>query len=154
MSAQRYSLELFSGLGFTAQQLTALNDRFRRIQEALNMPVPGVTGTTGTNGQLTLVVQGNLAVGSNMAPPISFPVSTSVSAIAVLLGTAPAGAAVIIQLYVGGVAWQAPITIAGTSQTVPIPAGNTIGPNLPVRVDITQVGSTTPGTNLSVSLRT
>lgn len=102
---------------------------------------------------IPMLVQGLLVVANDVIPPgVAVPVATSLSKATARLGTAPVGAAVIIRVLSNG-STITTLTIADGLKTatnpglaVSLPAGAVI------TLDITQVGSTTPGADLAVEL--
>jgi hypothetical protein len=110
--------------------------------------------TTNAWPGATLQVAGTLAIGSNQAPPLQLATAQTASAVIVLVGTAPTGAGLTININVGGV----------LSMTLTIPAGDLsvqatsaqlsaaaqIAGASRITLDITAVGTTVPGADLSV----
>jgi hypothetical protein len=101
---------------------------------------------------LTISVFGTLAIGSNMGQvPAFVPAAKTFTQAVAMVTSAPTGAALILTVTSG----------ASTLFTVTIPAGSTRGAanssagvsaSTPIEVNITQVGSTFPGANLTVVL--
>jgi len=122
---------------------------------------PDVPGTlagmrTSSGGTGTIQVPGPLATGSDLAMPLALPNGVSIGIVyaAVQLGEEPQGDDIHIQLLLNG----SPIGPVGV-----IPAGQTgsgvffsgaqLGGNASggaLSIDVTQVGSTTPGSDLTV----
>lgn len=140
------------------QFLTRLNDRMRRI--ALALPSATSTGSSGSSSssgstsgkQLFLCVPGTLAIQSNAAPAIELASTTAFSQIVMLLKQAPQGGSVVVQLYVAAAAWGPSVTLSSTSVTQSITAA-AIPANAIIRLDITGVGLTFGGSDLTVILR-
>jgi hypothetical protein len=101
---------------------------------------------------LTISVFGTLAIGSNLGQvPAFVPSAKTFTQVVAMVTTAPTGAAIILTVTSG----------ASTLFTVTISAGSTQGSataaagvsaSTPIEVNITQVGSTFPGANLTVVL--
>lgn len=99
-----------------------------------------------------LSVSGTLAIGSDFAPRISMQRPVKASYVQSYVKQAPIGADITAKIYVDGVEWT----------SITIPAGDTsasngdvsalpeIGAGQLIRLDITAVGSTYPGSDLSV----
>jgi hypothetical protein len=101
---------------------------------------------------LTISVFGTLAIGSNMGQvPAFVPAAKTFSMATALVTTAPTGASIILTVTSG----------SSTLFTLTIPAGATqasanaaagVAAATAIQVNITQVGSTFPGANLTVVL--
>jgi hypothetical protein len=132
-----------------------LNDRLRRIADALGLQQAG-SGTTSsvTNvNQLVFFVPGTLGILSDAAPAITVPENRKFSELVALLKQPPQGAPVAIQFYVNGQKWGASISLSGTSAKQALSNVASIPADQVIRMDITQVGSTFPGSDLTVILR-
>jgi hypothetical protein len=101
------------------------------------------------SGEMKITVPGTLALGSNLGPAAFYISTVTLQGVTCMVKQAPVGAALVIQIY------------AGSAQifTVTIPDGSTvgsasgtpsIGPETPVI--ITAVGTTFPGSDLTVAL--
>ena len=109
---------------------------------------------TGPVAGFTLQVDGTLAIQSNAAPAFYLNTPFVPGAVKVYLKTAPTGAALTINLNAGGTTWMT-LTIPAGSTTVTatatqIAAAGMITANTDVTLDITTVGTTFPGSDLSV----
>jgi hypothetical protein len=99
-------------------------------------------------------VGGTLAIGSNQAPPLQLNASRTPSEVLALVGTAPTGAGLTVNINVGGVLWMT-LTIAAGNLSVQatsaqLTAAGAIAGSASVTLDITAVGTSVPGANLSV----
>lgn len=97
----------------------------------------------------SITIPGTLAIGSNLGPIAALPATCTPSSVSVALKTAPLGSSLVVVVYVNGVIWQtvtvaASATTGSTANTTQITAGQLI------RVDITAVGSTYPGGDITV----
>jgi hypothetical protein len=110
-----------------------------------------------------LSVSGQLAIGSNQCPPLTLSQTASVNQMWATVSQVPVGAPIIVVLRVGGNVWAtitipttaSPNTPAGiiTINTTPSVDGLIIPASVPVTLDITGVGTTTPGANLVVTVQ-
>src|SRR5208283_980121 len=104
---------------------------------------------TGAGPTAAITIPGTVAIGSNLGPIAAMPTTSTPSNITVQLKEAPIGGAMTVVLYVNGVVLTT-ITVppGATSATVtnatPITAGQLI------RVDITGVGLTYPGGDMTL----
>jgi hypothetical protein len=132
-----------------------LNDRMRRIQQA----IAGFSTRSGANSasgveQIVLFVPGTLAISSNLAPALTLGVTQSFSTIVALVKTAPSGTgSLTLQIYVNGVVWGPSVSLTSTSVTATISPALSIPASQIIRLDITAVGGTNPGADLTVILR-
>ena len=115
-----------------------------------------IYGAVGTNASpgATLQVGGTLAIGSNQAPPLQLNASRTPNEVVALVGTAPTGAGLTVNINVGGVLWMT-LTIAAGNLSVQatsaqLTASGAIAGSVSVTLDITAVGTTVPGADLSV----
>jgi len=114
-----------------------------------------VYGAAGNNASpgATLQVDGTLAIGSNQAPPLQLNANRTPSAVIGLVGTAPTGAGLTVNINVGGTLWMT-LTIAAGDLSVQatsaqLTAGGQIAGGASITLDITAVGTTVPGSDLS-----
>jgi len=137
--------------------LQVLNDRLRRIGTKLATVTTTTTTTTSSSGnaisQATLAVPGTLGVQSDAAPSLTLPSAFQPSQAVVLLKTAPIGASVVVQLFVGGAAWGPQLTASGLSVTTDVSSYPAISANALIRLDIIGCGTTFPGADLTLELR-
>lgn len=122
---------------------------------AVQATKPTTTTTTTTSApvnQLSLSIPGVLAIESNAADLIELPASATFSSAVLLVKQAPVGGSITLKVSAGG----------GQLGSVTIPAGQTssttaitwsIPKNSLVTVDVTSVGLTYPGSDLSLLLR-
>jgi hypothetical protein len=107
-------------------------------------------------GSVTLSVDGTLAIGSDLCPLVSLNAPATVLAVTVSVKNAPTGANITVALYVGGTLWLTLIILAGTTTVSASPsqiAGLTVIPAANnVRLDLTTVGTTSPGTDLTAQI--
>jgi hypothetical protein len=115
-----------------------------------------IYGAVGTNASpgATLQVSGTLAIGSNQAPPLQLNASRTPNEVVALVGTAPTGAGLTININVGGVLWMS-LTIAAGNLSVQatsaqLTAAGALAGSAAITMDITAVGTTVPGADLSV----
>ena len=113
-----------------------------------------VYGAAGNNASpgATLQVDGTLAIGSNQAPPLQLNANRTPSAVIGLVGTAPTGAGLTVNINVGGTLWMT-LTIAAGDLSVQatsaqLTAGGQIAGGASITLDITAVGTTVPGSDL------
>ena len=113
----------------------------------------GAAGNNASPGA-TLQIDGTLAIGSNQAPPLQLNASRTPSAVLALVSTAPTGAGITVKINVGGTLWMSLTIAAGTTSvqatTAQLTTAGSINGSSPITLDITAVGTTVPGANLSV----
>lgn len=104
-------------------------------------------------GEVVLSVPGTIGIRSNAAPLVTISTAQSASQIVALLKQAPVGADAQIRVLAAGVVIGQPLTIpAGTlsaSQTLTAP----VDADALITLDVLAVGSTFPGSDLTVLLR-
>jgi hypothetical protein len=114
----------------------------------------GQAGQITGSPDITLTVSGTLAIGSNQAPLAAINSNTSARAVVAYVKTAPTGANLILNINVGGFLWMSLTIVAGTTTAEATPsqiaAVSTIQAGSLVTLDITAVGTTVPGSDLSV----
>jgi hypothetical protein len=113
----------------------------------------GAAGSNATPG-VTLQVDGTLAIGSNQAPIVALSASRAAQSVAVYLKTGPTGAGAIFNINLGGALWMT-LTVAAGNTTVQATAAQlaAAGPltaSANITLDITAVGTTVPGSDLSI----
>jgi hypothetical protein len=115
-----------------------------------------IYGAAGTNASpgATLQVAGTLAIGSSQAPPLQLNANRTPSEVVALVGTAPTGAGLTININGGGVLWMS-LTIAAGNLSVQatsaqLTASGALTGGGSITLDITAVGTTVPGADLSV----
>lgn len=167
-------------LGGLADVRRLVNDRLRRIEalvdsgaggvsiEQVNALIAGlrsqvqaavatVTGGTSsvvsvTGGQVVLPVPGTVAIESNASTLVNYAEARTVSQIELLAKQAPIGGNLEVRVLVDGTT-VATVTLAAGQTNVRSSVSFSIGAQKQVRVDITSVGITFPGADLSVILR-
>jgi hypothetical protein len=115
-----------------------------------------IYGAPGSNASpgATLQVDGTLAIGSNQCPVCALNATRSPQSVVVYVKTAPTGAGLTININVGGTLWMsltvpaAAASVAATSAQLTT-AGAIAGASN-ITLDITAVGTTVPGSDLSV----
>lgn len=139
----------------------AFGDSPTAVQEFLSFQSdPGASGTrpglrTNKGGEYVMQADGTLAIEAAPSPPLPVAIATSVRDVFARLALAPAGAGITITVKRNGAAYA----------TVTIPAGQTVSntvsgaalaalqPGDLLTFDITGVGSTYPGSDLTVVVR-
>jgi hypothetical protein len=113
----------------------------------------GAEGLSKVAG-LVFQMQGTLGVESNAAQPLYLNRPVTVGDVKAYVQAAPTGAAITFTIYVGGTAWLTLTIPAGQTAVVATPsqigALTEIPANTAVSIGITAVGTTFPGSNLSV----
>jgi len=131
--------------------IAALNDRLRRIQQAIQGVQDMITVQLT---ELVLSVPGTLAINSNAAPLLSLPSAGTPSAIVALIKTAPTGSGVTFAVYAGGSTLIGTGTIAAGATSVTVTTGlAAIAANAVLTLAVTAVGSTVAGSDLTVMVR-
>jgi len=131
-----------------------LNDRMRQIEAALGATssttqrVSAPTSSSAT-GQVVLSVPGTLGILTNAAPLLLFASAVTPSGLVAILKQPSIGASVIAQVMVAGVSY-AQLTIPAGQTQVSIPGAGGIAANALVTLNIISVGTTFPGSGLSV----
>ncbi|HEY6345663.1 MAG TPA: hypothetical protein VIY49_29540 [Bryobacteraceae bacterium] len=101
---------------------------------------------------LTISVFGTLAIGSNLGQvPAFVPSAKTFTQAVAMVTTAPTGAAIILTVTSGAYALFTVTIPAGSTQGSATAAAGVLA-STPIEVNITQVGSTFPGANLTVVL--
>jgi hypothetical protein len=103
--------------------------------------------------QVVFFVPGTLGILSDAAPALTLPQDRRFSKVVALLKQAPQGAPVTAQLYVNGQKWGPQISLNGASATQSLSNAGPIAADQVIRLDITSVGTTFPGADLTVILR-
>ena len=113
----------------------------------------GAEGLSKVAG-LVFQMQGTLGVESNAAQPLYLNRPVTVGDVKAYVQAAPTGSGITFTIYVGGTAWLALTIPAGQTVVVATPsqiaALTEIPANTAVSIGITAVGTTFPGSNLSV----
>jgi hypothetical protein len=116
----------------------------------------GKTGSISGSPGITMQVDGTLAIGSDQAPIVALNASSTAVAVVACVKTAPTGAGLTVNINVGGFLWLSLTIAAGdtTARATPaqIAAAGAIAANSNVTLDIVAVGTTVPGSDLSVMI--
>jgi len=113
---------------------------------------------TLSGGQLSIQVEGMLAIQTDAAPPISIERSHSVRDVYAIVGSAPTGSDIVLQVNQNSRPYCGLRIKAGLTVSDPVD-GFALGPleeNLPIALDITSVTATSdtvPGSDLTVIIR-
>ena len=135
------------------QLVATINDRLRRLQAATSaVTLPGRATSAAAPAELVLAVPGVLGVTSSAAPLVSLAAVAQPRKILALVKTAPAGAALTVQVLAGG-SQVGLVTIAAGSTSASMTGGTVIPPDTVITLAITSVGTTFPGADLTVMLR-
>ncbi|MCC6591616.1 MAG: hypothetical protein IT168_33325 [Bryobacterales bacterium] len=114
----------------------------------------GSEAAGGFSSAVALDVAGTLAIGSDLCPRASLLQDSVARAVKAEVKTAPTGADLTVKLYLGTTLWLTLTIPAGATSVTATPAAVeaaeviTAGTN--IRVDVTAVGTTFPGSDLSV----
>jgi hypothetical protein len=96
-----------------------------------------------------IVIPGTLAIGSDLGPIAAMPTTSTPANITVQLKQAPAGAALVVVVYVNGVVY-ATITVPAGATSASVATSTQIMAGQLIRVDVTAVGTTYPGSDMTV----
>jgi hypothetical protein len=104
------------------------------------------------SGEMKISIPGTLAIGSNLGPA-AFYTSTVVlqNGVTCMVKQAPVGADLVIQVY-AGTTLLFTVTITPGSTVGSATGTPAIGPETPVIINLTAVGTTFPGSDLTVAL--
>ena len=101
-------------------------------------------------------VDGTLAIGSDQAPIVALNASSTAVAVVACVKTAPIGAGLMVNINVGGFLWLSLAIVAGDTAARATPAqiaaAGAIAANSNVTLDIVAVGTTVPGSDLSIMI--
>ncbi|WP_321471162.1 phage tail protein [uncultured Paludibaculum sp.] len=117
----------------------------------------GDKGSGGyTGAAVYLAADGNLAIGSDLAPIITLHSSQRAVAVRAEVKQAPTGAALTFRVMLGAVLWMA-LTIPAGQTTIEatsdqLAAAADLAADTRIKLDITAVGTTSPGTDLTVTI--
>jgi len=116
----------------------------------------GQPPTASYTGAMSIGIDGTLAIGSNLGPCAFFNGNTTLKAVRAEVKTAPTGANLSININVGGTLIMTLAITAGSTAVSATATQITSAAQVPastnVTVDITGVGTTYPGGDLTVSL--
>ena len=136
---KRLNLELPSGAVAGRELERLLNERLRQVATELD----------GAGAVLMLAVPGTLGVRSNAAALAMFSTPKTVKKLTAIVKTPPSNGGVVCDLVAGGKT-MGTVRIADGAVRGEALAAATIPANTEVRLDITSVGLTTPGADLSI----
>lgn len=136
-----------AGLNLDPDVQRILNDLFRRLSVA-SVGTARPAETSG-GGLLVLAVPGTLSIRSSAAPLVSFTFVRSTSRVTALLKRAAIGGEVTVRLKVAGTEIAA-LTVPAGATTATTAVVRAIAADAVVEVDITAVGSTFPGADLTL----
>jgi hypothetical protein len=99
-------------------------------------------------------INGTLVTGTDLCPRYFAADSVKATSIRADVKTAPTGSAILITVYLGNAAWAYLMIPANSTSSGVITSGNypSILAETPWRVDITQVGSTVAGADLTIRI--
>jgi hypothetical protein len=104
------------------------------------------------SGEMKISIPGTLAIGSNIGPAAFYTSTVSLqNGVTCMVKQAPVGANLVIQVY-AGITLLFTVTITAGSTVGSATGTPTIGPETPVIVNLTAVGTTFPGSDLTVAL--
>lgn len=103
---------------------------------------------------VALTVSGILAIESDAAPAIHAPEDFKPTTIKVVAKQAPTGASLTVRIKSGTTDWATATLPAGLSEVTATAPATVIAAGTNIRLDITAVGTTYPGADLTVTLYT
>ena len=116
----------------------------------------GDGGHARSQPALNLTVSGTLASGSDQAPRIALNRDVAATAVRVQVKQPPTGADLTVNILLDTTLWMTLVIAAGTTSVWAtagqIAAAATIFANTNIRLDLTGVGTTFPGADLSASI--
>ena len=131
---------------------TCANGVVAWTQDNISNWLTGYTAIAGLSSRLTVSIPGTLAIGSDLGPSAFYTASTTVKSVTAIVKTAPTGASLVMQVQQGAtVLFTCTIPAASTSCTASSGA-QTVPANTRVVVNITAVGTTFPGADLTLQL--
>lgn len=143
----------FQDIPYDAQgdQLRAIvNERFRDLSAQVNQAAAAADSGGSVSG-LILTVPATLSIRSQAAPLARIEVSTKVRKIEALLKQAPTGGDLALAINAPGLLTT--LTIPAGSTAAAVSGSWTIPADTVVSIDITAVGLTFPGADLTVTMR-
>jgi hypothetical protein len=103
---------------------------------------------------ISILDYGTLAIETNVAPIMALNAAQTAVAVSAYVKIAPTGAPIILNINVGGVLWMSLTIVAGSTfiaaNVSQISSAIQIPINTPITLDITSVGTTIPGSDLSL----
>ena len=104
------------------------------------------------SGEMKISIPGTLAIGSDLGPAAFYTSTVSLqNGVTCMVKQAPVGADLVIQVY-AGTTLLFTVTIAAGSTVGSATGTPSIGPETPVIINLTAVGTTFPGSDLTVAL--
>ena len=104
------------------------------------------------SGEMKISIPGTLAIGSNLGPAAFYTSTVSLqNGVTCMVKQAPVGADLVIQVY-AGTTLLFTVTIAAGSTVGSATGTPAIGPETPIIINLTAVGTTFPGSDLTVAL--
>jgi hypothetical protein len=104
------------------------------------------------SGEMKISIPGTLAIGSNLGPAAFYTATVALqNGVTCMVKQAPVGANLVIQVY-AGTTLLFTVTIAAGSTVGSATGTPSIGPETPVIINLTAVGTTFPGSDLTVAL--
>jgi hypothetical protein len=104
------------------------------------------------SGEMKISIPGTLAIGSNLGPAAFYTSTVALqNGVTCMVKQAPVGADLVIQVY-AGTTLLFTVTIAAGSTVGSATGTPAIGPETPVIINLTAVGTTFPGSDLTVAL--
>ena len=101
---------------------------------------------------MKISIPGTLAIGSNLGPAAFYTSTVALqNGVTCMVKQAPVGADLVIQVY-AGTTLLFTVTIAAGSTVGSATGTPAIGPETPVIINLTAVGTTFPGSDLTVAL--
>jgi hypothetical protein len=105
-----------------------------------------------SNGQYTFTVNGFLAIDSTPCPDILIQGASSISKVSATVKTAPVGSSVVLALFKNAVAYCILTIIAGATLSNTVTNPGAVGVGDLISLQVTAVGSTSPGAYLTIAL--
>jgi hypothetical protein len=104
------------------------------------------------SGEMKISIPGTLAIGSNLGPAAFYTSTVALqNGVTCMVKQTPVGADLVIQVY-AGTTLLFTVTIAAGSTVGSATGTPAIGPETPVIINLTAVGTTFPGSDLTVAL--
>ena len=129
-------------------------DYLAQVREIFQFGGAGVAASF--QGSINLTIDGTLAIGSDQAPSIALNTAATAIAVNISVKQAPTGAALVAALYVGGALWMTLTIPSGSTATSAtgsqITGAASIAAGANVRIDLTAVGTTSPGSDLTAQI--
>lgn len=133
-----------------------LNEKLRTIESELQLQTTATSSggaTTSTGGTIVLSVPGTVAIMSNAAPLVSLPSSITPTEILLLVKQGSIGASLTVRVAVNGTSYATVTAAAGKISASLKSSFGAIAANQLITLDIINVGTTFPGSNVSVLIR-